>query len=115
MIPMYAVARFLLEIIRGDTDRGTVVGSVSTSQFIGLLLIPVAVGLYLWRRKVGQAPPTLLSDEEIQKRLIEAGVIKPTRKERKAREEKEALQGKSDAAGASQPAQGQGKKKKKKK
>lgn len=40
----YIVARFLLEMLRGDVIRGSV-GLFSTSQIISLLLIPVAVVL----------------------------------------------------------------------
>lgn len=41
----YAVARFMLEFFRGDADRGFVFGNqLSTSQFIGVLLI-AAVGI----------------------------------------------------------------------
>lgn len=38
----YAVARYLLEFLRGDQIRGTV-GIFSTSQFISILLLPIAV------------------------------------------------------------------------
>lgn len=37
---LYAVARFLLEFVRGDVDRGFVFGGLlSTSQFIGLVIV----------------------------------------------------------------------------
>jgi phosphatidylglycerol:prolipoprotein diacylglycerol transferase len=75
VVPFYAVGRFLLEFIRGDTDRGTVLG-LSTSQFIGVVLILLVVGLYLWRRRIAQPVPTPLTKEQIEQRLIEAGVIK---------------------------------------
>ncbi|HVQ13088.1 MAG TPA: prolipoprotein diacylglyceryl transferase family protein, partial [Vicinamibacterales bacterium] len=50
-ILLYAISRYLIEIFRGD-ERGTV-GIFSTSQFISLLLVPLAIGmlLYLARRK----------------------------------------------------------------
>ncbi len=73
----YAVGRFLLEFIRADDDRGTVLGILSTSQFIGLVLVPLAIGLYLWRRKTASAPPEWLSEEQVHQSLIEQGVIKP--------------------------------------
>jgi phosphatidylglycerol:prolipoprotein diacylglycerol transferase len=80
MIGFYAVARFLLEIIRGDTDRGGFGNhadpTLSTSQFIGLVLIVFVIGLYLYRRKHAPAPPEPLSREEVHERLLEAGVIK---------------------------------------
>jgi phosphatidylglycerol---prolipoprotein diacylglyceryl transferase len=43
---MYGVARFFLEYFRGDEDRGFVLGWFSTSQFISLLIVPVALLLY---------------------------------------------------------------------
>jgi len=48
---LYAVSRFIIEFFRGD-ERGMVFGTISTSQFISLLIVPVAVVmlLYLSRR-----------------------------------------------------------------
>jgi len=48
---LYAVARFLLETLRDD-DRGSFVG-LSTSQWMGLLLIAAAVGAHFVLRKRG--------------------------------------------------------------
>jgi len=49
---LYAMARFVLEFFRGDTDRGFVFGgSLSTSQFIALMLGPAAIALWFVRRK----------------------------------------------------------------
>src|SRR5881296_2679320 len=47
---LYAVSRFIIEVFRGD-DRGTV-GMFSTSQFISLILAPLAIVMlmYLSRR-----------------------------------------------------------------
>src|SRR5256885_6770510 len=47
---LYAVSRFVIEFFRGD-DRGTV-GALSTSQFISVLLVPLAIVMlvYLSRR-----------------------------------------------------------------
>jgi phosphatidylglycerol:prolipoprotein diacylglycerol transferase len=75
MVPCYAVGRFLLEFIRGDTDRGTVL-TLSTSQFIGVVLIVVVIGLYLWRRSIAMPVPVPLSKEQVEQRLIDAGVVK---------------------------------------
>jgi phosphatidylglycerol---prolipoprotein diacylglyceryl transferase len=49
---LYAVARFVLEFFRGDADRGFVFGgSLSTSQFIALVLGPAAIALWFVRRQ----------------------------------------------------------------
>jgi phosphatidylglycerol:prolipoprotein diacylglycerol transferase len=49
---LYAIARFILEFFRGDADRGFVFGGwLSTSQFIALLLGPLAFALWLVRRQ----------------------------------------------------------------
>ena len=49
---LYAVARFILELFRGDADRGFVFGGfLSTSQFIALMLAPVGIGLWVARRR----------------------------------------------------------------
>jgi len=47
---LYAISRFIIEFYRGD-DRGAV-GMFSTSQFISILLAPLAVVMlvYLARR-----------------------------------------------------------------
>lgn len=49
---LYAVARFILEFFRGDADRGFVFGGLlSTSQFIAVILAPLAVVLWFARRR----------------------------------------------------------------
>ena len=50
-ILLYAISRFIIEFYRGD-ERGTV-GIFSTSQFISIVLAPLAIGMlvYLARRK----------------------------------------------------------------
>ena len=51
---LYAVGRFILEFFRGDADRGFLLGGLlSTSQFIALVLAPIAVVLWLVRRGRG--------------------------------------------------------------
>ncbi len=40
----YSIIRFVLEFLRGDLDRG-MLGGLSTSQIISLLLLPVGVGM----------------------------------------------------------------------
>jgi phosphatidylglycerol:prolipoprotein diacylglycerol transferase len=47
---MYAVARFFLEFLRGDEDRGFVFHHwLSTSQFIALLTLAGIALLFIWR------------------------------------------------------------------
>jgi phosphatidylglycerol:prolipoprotein diacylglycerol transferase len=49
---LYAISRFVIEFYRGDS-RGVVFGSVSTSQFVSLLLVPVSiVMLFLLSRRI---------------------------------------------------------------
>jgi len=45
----YGGGRFLLEFTRGDSIRGFVFhGWLSTSQFIGIILVALGMGLHLW-------------------------------------------------------------------
>lgn len=46
-IGLYAISRFIIEYYRGDIQRGTVFGNMSTSQFVSLLLVPAAL-VMLW-------------------------------------------------------------------
>lgn len=46
----YAVIRFSLEFLRGDVERGILLG-VSTSQWISLILIPIGIHLILRKEK----------------------------------------------------------------
>jgi len=43
---LYAVSRFVIEFYRGD-ERGNV-GPLSTSQFVSVLLAPLALGMLLY-------------------------------------------------------------------
>ena len=43
---LYAISRFVIEFYRGD-ERGTV-GMFSTSQFISILLVPLAIGMLVY-------------------------------------------------------------------
>lgn len=48
-IGLYAVARFFIEFLRGDEDRGFVFNHLlSTSQFIAILAL-IAVAIFAWR------------------------------------------------------------------
>jgi len=54
---LYAVARFILEFYRGDADRGFVFsGLLSTSQFIAIILAPMAITLWFVRRQNATHP-----------------------------------------------------------
>jgi phosphatidylglycerol---prolipoprotein diacylglyceryl transferase len=50
---LYAIARFIVEIFRAD-DRGIILG-FSTSQFVSLLLAPIAVVMLLRLKRAGRA------------------------------------------------------------
>jgi phosphatidylglycerol:prolipoprotein diacylglycerol transferase len=55
---LYAVARFLLEYLRGDADRGFVFnGMFSTSQFIAIVLVILAIAVLPARRRAGIHAP----------------------------------------------------------
>jgi phosphatidylglycerol:prolipoprotein diacylglycerol transferase len=52
---LYAVARFFLEFLRGDEDRGFVFHHLlSTSQFIALLALAGVAMVFIWRRLHGR-------------------------------------------------------------
>jgi phosphatidylglycerol:prolipoprotein diacylglycerol transferase len=53
-ILLYAISRFVIEFYRGD-PRG-MVGSLSTSQFISVLLVPLSIGMLVWLARRGPAP-----------------------------------------------------------
>src|SRR5213593_1019634 len=56
-ILLYAISRYIIEIFRGD-ERGTV-GIFSTSQFISVVLAPLAVAMLVYlSRAVAPAPKT---------------------------------------------------------
>ncbi len=55
-IGLYAISRFIIEYIRGDIQRGTVFGNMSTSQFVSLLLVPAALAMLWFLRR--QPQPT---------------------------------------------------------
>ena len=52
---LYGISRFVIEFFRGD-DRGVVLGAVSTSQFISLVLVPLAVGMLIYLSRQTSAP-----------------------------------------------------------
>ena len=53
---LYAISRYIVEIFRGDPGRGTI-GAFSTSQFISLLLAPLAVIMLLYLRRTVSPEP----------------------------------------------------------
>jgi phosphatidylglycerol:prolipoprotein diacylglycerol transferase len=52
---LYAISRFIIEFFRGD-DRGTV-GALSTSQFISVLLVPLAIAMLVYLARAGAPEP----------------------------------------------------------
>jgi phosphatidylglycerol:prolipoprotein diacylglycerol transferase len=52
---LYGVSRFIIEFFRGD-ERGSV-GMFSTSQFISILLVPLAIGMLLYLARVETPEP----------------------------------------------------------
>ncbi len=66
---VYAVSRFVLELYRGD-PRGEVLGLMSTSQFISVLLVPAAVVMLtrLARRPEGGETATAPASKKAARR-----------------------------------------------
>ncbi len=56
---LYAVSRYIIEIFRGD-PRGVVFG-MSTSQFISLLLAPLAIAMLIWLARTAPETPQRMS------------------------------------------------------
>src|SRR5476649_1991642 len=52
---LYAVSRFIIEFFRGD-ERGTV-GIFSTSQFISIVLAPLAIFMLVYLSRAGEPSP----------------------------------------------------------
>lgn len=47
----YGIARFIIEIFRGDADRGFVLGgALSTSQAIAIVMVALGISIQLWTR-----------------------------------------------------------------
>ena len=60
---LYAVARFLIEYLRGDKDRGFVFHHmVSTSQFIALVALAGIAAVFIWRRFDGSGKVLVISE-----------------------------------------------------
>src|SRR5262249_20785687 len=54
-ILLYAISRFVIEFFRGD-ERGTV-GIFSTSQFISILLVPLAIAMLVYLARHREPAP----------------------------------------------------------
>jgi phosphatidylglycerol:prolipoprotein diacylglycerol transferase len=66
---LYAVARFLLEYLRGDADRGFVLnGLFSTSQFIAIVIVLLAIAVLPSRRRAGLQAPVLASTKPVNRK-----------------------------------------------
>jgi len=80
---LYAVARFFLEFLRGDEDRGFVFHHLlSTSQFIAILAVLVAVGLWAYLRRrpvIAGLPATGISKTQRVQAVRVASAAKPER------------------------------------
>ena len=62
ILVLYAVARGVIEIFRGDADRGIFFLGLSTSQLIGVFNIGVGIALYLYcRTRYRITPPSAVS------------------------------------------------------
>ena len=74
-LTLYAVARFFLEFLRGDEDRGFVFHhALSTSQFIALLALVLAGGLWSYlRRQPEGAPVVAAAPGKMSKRRVARG------------------------------------------
>lgn len=51
---LYGISRFIIEFYRGDANRGTILGSLSTSQSVSLLLVPVSLVMLAYLRRRNQ-------------------------------------------------------------
>jgi phosphatidylglycerol:prolipoprotein diacylglycerol transferase len=56
---LYAISRYIIEIFRGD-PRGVIFG-ISTSQFISLLLAPLAIAMLFWLSRTTPEAPQKVS------------------------------------------------------
>ncbi len=79
-LTLYAVARFCLEFLRGDEDRGFVFHHLlSTSQFIAILALMVAGGLWSYLRRQPDAVPVaqVPAASTVRKRPVAGSVTVP--------------------------------------
>ncbi len=59
---LYAISRYIIEMYRGD-PRGTVLGVLSTSQFISVVLAPLSLAMLFWLSRTRPSTP-----EQVPKR-----------------------------------------------
>jgi phosphatidylglycerol:prolipoprotein diacylglycerol transferase len=57
---LYGVSRFIIEFFRGD-PRGMVMGLLSTSQFISVILVPLSLVMLWWLSRQGKTQATAAS------------------------------------------------------
>ena len=78
-LSLYAGARFLLEFLRGDEDRGFVFHHLlSTSQFVAILALIVAGALWSYLRRQPEAAPVAApAPSSVGKRPVVSGVTVP--------------------------------------
>ena len=55
---MYGISRFIIEFYRGD-ERGLVLGVLSTSQFISVVLVPLSLVMLVWLARRPQPSPVM--------------------------------------------------------
>jgi hypothetical protein len=73
-VGLYAIARFFLEFLRGDEDRGFVFHHLlSTSQFIALLALAGIATVLIWRRVHRGEAPSADSGSRDQQNVSQAG------------------------------------------
>jgi len=80
---LYAVARFFLEFLRGDEDRGFVFNHLlSTSQFIALLALLAVMGLTLYPALRGRRSSATSREEGAQegRRIADPEIVSTTAK-----------------------------------
>lgn len=52
---LYGISRFVIEFYRGDINRGTIGGALSTSQFVSALLVPLSLAMLVYLRRGARA------------------------------------------------------------
>lgn len=52
---LYGISRFVIEFYRGDINRGTIGGALSTSQFVSALLVPASLAMLVYLRRGARA------------------------------------------------------------